>query len=141
MFKLQTADRLVTACTERSPRRNAGGEFILLNVGLMLINESRRALGYELVKVSTEVEGCSDAPAIPAHEICGDIPAHSTRVIDHGLALDRPLSPGTVLRGTIQAILRYGAPHRLYNTLRLDCALSFKALSPREIAVFRWHAI
>lgn len=141
MFKLQTADRLVTACTERSPRRNAGGEIILLNVGLLLINESRRALGYELVKVSTEVEGCSDAPAIPACEIRGEIPAQSTRVIDHGLALDRPLSAGAVLRGTIQAILRYGAPHRLYDTLRLDFAVSFKALSPREISVFRWHAI
>lgn len=141
MFNLQTADTLTTACTERVPRRNAQGEIVALNVGLVLINESRRVLGYQLLKVSTEVEGCSDAPMIAAGELGGEIAALGSLVIDCGLLLDRPLSAGTVLRGTLRATFRYGAPHRLSDTLGLAVAVSFKALSPGEIAVFRWHEI
>ena len=141
MFNLQTADILITACTERAPRRNAEGEIVAQNVGLVLINPSRRSLGYELVKVSTALEGCSDTAVIAADETGGDIPAQSRLVIDCGLVLDRPLSDGTVLRGTLQAILRYGAAPRLDETIRLNAAFSFKALSPSEIAVFRWHEL
>jgi len=140
MLGFQTAERLVTACVERPPTHGASGEIVILNVGLVLVNEGRRPLGYEILKVVSEVEACS-AVAMPAAEAWGEVPPHASHVIDLGLALNRPLRAGEVLRGTLQTSLRFGAHARLHDALDLDFAVSFKALSPGEVAAFGWRAV
>ena len=140
MLGFQIAERLVTACVERTPTHGADGEIAVLNVGLLLVNESRRVVGYEIFKVASKFEACS-AVSMEAGEARGEIPARTSQVIDLGLALSRPMRAGELLRGTLQTSLRYGAHSRLHDALDLDFAISFKALSSRDVAAFGWRAL